>query len=105
MAPPMDYRDNLHPAKGGQNWTRIRGHDSMPIDTMAVYTIRGPYKAYEQGLSRSPNVIGHLIFHIQNGKRVLLWPQHLAEGKFLPMPKWEDRGRSRPRAELGEAGR
>jgi hypothetical protein len=29
---------------------------------MAVYTIKGPYKADAQGYSSSPNVIGHLIF-------------------------------------------
>lgn len=60
---------------------------------MAVYTIKGPYKADAQGLSSSPNVIGHLIFQIRNGKRVLLWPEHVAEGKFIPMPRWEDKAK------------
>ena len=59
-----------------------------------VYTIKGPWKANEQGLSRNANVIGHLNYQIQNGKRVLLWPEHLAEGKFIPMPKWEERAKN-----------
>ncbi len=63
------------------------------LASMAVYTIRGPWKADAQGVSRSPNVIGHLNYQIQNGKRVLLWPEHLAEGKFIPMPKWTDRAK------------
>ncbi len=37
--------------------------------------------------SSRPNVIGHLNYQIQNGKRVLLWPEHVAEGKFIPMPR------------------
>ena len=63
------------------------------LATMAVYTIKGPYKADTQGLSVSANVTGHLNYQIQNGKRVLLWPEDKAEGKFLPMPKWEDRAK------------
>ncbi len=63
------------------------------LASMAVYTIKGPYKADEQGLSVSANVTGHINYQIQNGKRVLLWPEHVAEGKFIPMPKWEDRAK------------
>ncbi len=63
------------------------------LATMAVYTIKGPYKADAQGYSSSPNVFAHLNYQIQNGKRVLLWPEHVAEGKFIPMPTWEDRGK------------
>ena len=33
----------------------------------------------------------HLI-QIRNGKRLIVWPRHIAEAKVLPMPKWEDRG-------------
>ncbi len=63
------------------------------LATMAVYTIKGPYKADTQGLSVSANVTGHLNYQIQNGKRVLLWPEDKAEAKFLPMPKWADRAK------------
>ena len=59
--------------------------------SMAVYTIKGPYKADATGFSSSPAVMGQLNYQIQNGKRVILWPEHLAEGKFIPMPKWEER--------------
>ena len=61
--------------------------------SMAIYTIKGPYKADATGFSSSPNVIGHLNYQIQNGKRVILWPEHVAEGKFIPMPKWEERAK------------
>ena len=63
------------------------------LATMAVYTIRGPWKANEQGVSRSVHFIGHLIYQIRNGKRVLLWPEHMAEAEFIPMPKWKERGK------------
>ncbi len=54
-----------------------------------VQTIRGRWKANEQGLS----TIDGLTFQIQNGKRVIVWPAHVAEAKALPMPKWEERGK------------
>ncbi len=57
---------------------------------MTVYTIKGPYKANEQGLSQT---VEQLAFQIQNGKRVIVWPEHQAEAKFLPMPKWENRAK------------
>ncbi len=61
------------------------------LASMAVYTIKGPWKANEQGMSRSPNVIFHITYQIQKGKRVIVWPKRFAEAKVLPMPKWEDR--------------
>ncbi len=63
------------------------------LASVPVYTILGPWKADAQGYSRSSHISFHLIYQIQNGKRVLLWPEHVAEGKFIPMPKWEDRGK------------
>ncbi len=54
-----------------------------------MQTIRGRWKANEQGLS----TIDGLTFQIQNGKRVIVWPEHVAEAKALPMPKWEERGK------------
>ena len=60
------------------------------LTSILVYTIRGPYKANEHGFSTP---IEALTFQIQNGKRVILWPEHMAEGKFLPMPKWEERAK------------
>ncbi len=63
------------------------------LASVPVYTILGPWKADAQGYSRSPHISFHLIYQIQNGKRVLLWPEHVAEGKFIPMPKWEDRAK------------
>ena len=63
------------------------------LASIPVYTIKGPWKADEHGLSRSANVTGSINFQIQNGKRVILWPEHAAEGRFLPVPKWEDRGK------------
>jgi len=58
------------------------------LASMAVYTVKGQYKANEQGWSA---IYDDVTFQIQNGKRVILWPEHMAEAKFLPMPKWEDR--------------
>lgn len=55
--------------------------------SIAVETITGRWKADAQGLSP----IEGLTFQIQNGKRVIVWPAHLAEARFLPAPKWEER--------------
>ncbi len=60
------------------------------LASMTMYTIRGLYKPNEQGLSPSAEP---LAIQIQNGKRVLVWPEHAAEAKVLPMPKWEDRAK------------
>ncbi len=59
--------------------------------SIAVDTIYGRWKANEQGLVTAPGA--GLNFQIQNGKRVIVWPATMAEGKFLPMPKWEDRAK------------
>ncbi len=43
-----------------------------------------------QGLS----TIEGLTFQIQNGKRMIVWPKHIAEAKYiLPMPRWEERAK------------
>ena len=43
-----------------------------------------------QGLS----TIEGLTFQIQNGKRMIVRPKHIAEAKYvLPMPKWEERAK------------
>ncbi len=60
------------------------------LASIAVYTIRGYYKANERGVSQSTEP---LSIQIQNGKRVIVWPPHQAEARFLPMPKWEDRAK------------
>ncbi len=60
------------------------------LASILVYTIRGPYKATERGFSIHAEA---LTFQIQNGKRVIVWPPHIAEAKVLPMPKWEDRAK------------
>ena len=57
--------------------------------SIAVYTVRGLYKPNEQGMSP----IESIAFQIQNGKRLLVWPEHVAEAKFLPMPTWEERAK------------
>ena len=61
------------------------------LATMAVYTIKGPWKADERGESRNAHHSGHIIYQIQNGKRLIVWPRRLAEAKALPMPRWEER--------------
>ncbi len=60
------------------------------LTSILVYTIRGPYKANEQGFSAP---IEALTIQIQKGERVIVSPAHQAEAKFLPMPKWEDRAK------------
>ena len=57
------------------------------LASIDVQTVRGRWKANEQGLS----TIEGLSFQIQNGKRVIVWPATMAEARFLPMPKWADR--------------
>jgi hypothetical protein len=54
-----------------------------------VETIEGPWKVDEQGLSNREG----LTFQIQNRERVIVWPAHMAEARFLPMPRWEERAK------------
>ena len=55
--------------------------------SIRVDTIGGPWKVDEQGLSNREG----LTFQIQSGERMIVWPAHKAEARFLPMPRWEDR--------------
>ena len=57
------------------------------LASMTVQTVRGPWKADERGMGTFES----LTIQIQNGKRVVVWPAHMAEARFLPMPRWEDR--------------
>ena len=59
------------------------------LASIDVQTIRGRWKANEQGMS----TVEGLTTQIQNGKHVIVWPATMAEAKFLPMPKWADRGK------------
>ena len=52
-------------------------------------TIRGVYKANKLGMS----LIENIVFQIQNGKRLLVWPEPVAQTKVLSMPKWKDRAK------------
>ncbi len=57
------------------------------LASIRVETIAGPWKVDEQGLSNREG----LTFQIQNRERVIVWPAHKAEARFLPMPRWEER--------------
>ena len=58
--------------------------------SIAVETIMGHWKPDAQGLS----TIEGLTFQIQNGKRMIVWPKHIAEAKYiLPMPRSEKRAK------------
>ncbi len=57
--------------------------------SITVNTIYGPWNVDERGFMS----IDGLAIQIQNGKRVIVWPPNIAEGKALPMPKWEDRAK------------
>jgi branched-chain amino acid transport system substrate-binding protein len=59
------------------------------LASISVLTIRGLFKPNEQGMSPIVSV----AFQIQNGKRPLVWPEHVAQTKVLLMPKWEDRAK------------
>ncbi len=59
------------------------------LATISVLTIRGLFKPNEQGMSPIESV----AFQIQNGKRLLVWPEHVAQTKVLLMPRWEDRAK------------
>ncbi len=59
------------------------------LATISVLTIRGLFKPNGQGMS----IIETVAFQIQNGKRLLVWPEHAAQTKVLLMPKWEDRAK------------
>lgn len=59
------------------------------LASMKVRTIKGLYKADAQGMSPIEGV----IIQIQNGKRVIIWPPHQSEARFLPIPRWEDRAK------------
>ena len=60
------------------------------LASISVYTMRGQYKANEQGRSAPSEGV---VIQIQNGKRVIVWPKRFAEAKLLLMPKWEDRAK------------
>ncbi len=55
--------------------------------SITVNTIYGAWNVDERGFMS----IDGLAIQIQNGKRVIVWPPNIAEGKALPMPKWEER--------------
>ncbi len=71
--------------KHAGNFDPERVRDALA--SIRVETIEGPWKVNEQGLSNREG----LTFQIQNRERVIVWPAHMAEARFLPMPKWEDR--------------
>ncbi len=70
---------------GGFEPEKIR----QALASMAAYTVKGTYKANEQGMSP----VESLTFQIRNGKRLLVWPEHQSDARFIPMPKWEDRAK------------
>ncbi len=58
------------------------------LASIAVETVMGPWKADAQGLS----IAEGLTFQIQKGNRMIVWPKHVAEAKYiLPMPRWDER--------------
>ncbi len=58
------------------------------LASITLDTIMGNYKADAQGLSAREG----LTFQIQNGNRMIVWPKHMAETKYiLPMPRWAER--------------
>ncbi|MCH8883575.1 MAG: amino acid ABC transporter substrate-binding protein [SAR324 cluster bacterium] len=58
------------------------------LSTIKVRTIIGTFDVDDNGLNSHEG----LTFQIQNGQRVIVWPEHLAQGKAkLPMPKWSER--------------
>ena len=71
--------------KHAGNFDPERVRDALA--SIQVETIEGPWKVNEHGLSNREG----LTFQIQNGERVIVWPAHMSEARFLPMPKWEDR--------------
>ncbi len=59
------------------------------LAAITVQTVMGPWKVDERGFMS----IDGLAIQIQNGKRVIVWPAHKSEARFLPMPKWEERAK------------
>ena len=59
------------------------------LASITVDTVLGPWRVDEHGFMSTDG----LAIQIQNGKRVIVWPPHKSEAKFLPMPKWEDRAK------------
>jgi len=58
------------------------------LASISVDTVIGKYKVNAEGLNNHEG----LTFQIQDGKRVIIWPPKLAEGKpRLPMPPWDKR--------------
>ncbi len=55
--------------------------------SIKVTTMYGPWQVDEHGFMS----IDGLAIQIQNGKRVIVWPAHVADARFLPMPTWEER--------------
>ena len=59
------------------------------LTSIRVNTIVGGWKANEQGVGSIEGV----TFQIQNGERMIVWPNRFAETKVLLMPKWADRAK------------
>ncbi len=59
------------------------------LASITVQTVMGPWKVDERGFMS----IDGLAIQIQNGARVIVWPEDKAEARVLPMPKWEDRAK------------
>jgi branched-chain amino acid transport system substrate-binding protein len=58
------------------------------LASLSIETIMGRYKVNENGL----NTHQGLTFQIQHGKRVIVYPPDVAQGKaILPMPPWNQR--------------
>ncbi len=58
------------------------------LSTIKVRTIIGTFDVDDNGLNSHEG----LTFQIQNGQRMIVWPEHLAQTKAkLPMPKWSER--------------
>ena len=56
------------------------------LSSIRVDTVMGPWEVDDTGfMSTQPTII-----QIQKGRRVIVWPSHLAEAQFLPMPIWKD---------------
>ncbi len=59
------------------------------LASITVDTVTGPWQVDEHGFMSTDG----LAIQIRNGERMIVWPPQMSEARFLPMPKWEDRGK------------
>ena len=75
-------------------WTHLHRGSSWRQRGRAKLAHQPQYPGEQRTRYSDLGVFESLTIQIQNGKRVIVWSDHVAEAKFLPMRMEEDRGKT-----------